>query len=109
MAEQAVRIADVALEQLPVVAEKPDAEKTPGELLNEGTRAALIVGRDICRSYDLNADVKERRLVSDTAGWLARLGVRVAEGEFKARRDDALGRLLEQIAAERAGLIDPKS
>jgi hypothetical protein len=88
---------------LPTSLEKPDAEMGFGELLHEGTRAALIAGRDICRGYDPDADLKERRLVSETAGWIARLGVRVAEGEFRARRDDTVGRLLEQLrAAERA-------
>jgi len=58
---------------------------------------------------DASADLKERRLVGETAGWMARLGVRVAEGEFQARRDDQLERLLEQLAAENAKLASKKA
>jgi hypothetical protein len=104
MAQQAVVIAERLIEVLPAVAEKPDYEKTPAELLFEGTRAALIVGRDICRRYSAaEDDPKMLRLVSDTAGWLARLGVGVSEGEFRPRRTSAnVLRVLEAIAKQDA-------
>ncbi len=99
MAERAVTIAGVALEILPpsVDVNKPDEEKGSGELLVEGMRSALLAGRDICRAYDPEADIRERRLVSDTAAWVARLGVRVVEQEFRSRDQDKMGELLERI------------
>jgi hypothetical protein len=101
MAEKAVVVADAVLETLPAVRQIPDDEKGPAELLNEGMRAALIAGRDICRAFDPEADIKERRLVSDTAGWVSRLGMRVAEGELRSRKSDAVDRLIAEIASGR--------
>lgn len=100
------------LEGLPAPIDKPDDQKTPGELLNEGLHAGLILGRDACR-YAIRhmetiekagvliygEDLKVLRWGTDTAGWLTRAGIRIAEGEFRAKRDDVLAQLLAQIAS----------
>ena len=49
-------------------------------------------------------DLKQVRLIGDMALGVSRLALRAAEGEFRARRDDALTRLLEEIQRERASL-----
>lgn len=102
MVERAVAVVDQLLEHLPAMGEdlRSDAEKSSGELLTEGMRAGLIVGRDIVRSYDPNADIKERRLVAETAGWIAKLGVRIAEADMRARgSQEGVLRVLEALQA----------
>lgn len=112
MADAIVK-ADAVLETLPALVDKPDDQKTSGELLNEGMRVGLTLARDACvyASKHLatiqaaglmvaGEDLKVLRWGTDTAGWLTRASVRVVEGEFRARRDDVLGRLLEQVAAK---------
>ncbi len=47
-------------------------------------------------------DVKQRRLIGDMALGVNRLFMRAAEGEFRARHDDVLGKLLKSIRAEKA-------
>jgi hypothetical protein len=90
---------------------KPDELKSPGELLSEGLWEGLVLGRDICRQVRSHVtktieagllidghDLKVMGLGSTTAGWLTRAGIRIAEGEFRAKRDDVLAGLLAQIA-----------
>jgi hypothetical protein len=90
---------------------KPDEMKSPGELLSEGLWEGLVLGRDICRQVRSHVtktieagllvdghDLKVMGLGSTTAGWLTRAGIRIAEGEFRAKRDDVLAGLLAQIA-----------
>ena len=112
MADAIVK-AEAALETLPAIVDKPDDQKSAGELLNEGLHYGLILGRDACK-YAIKhmmvldeaglmargEDLKILNWGTGTAGWLVRAGVRVVEGEFRARRDDVLGRLLEQVAAK---------
>lgn len=120
MADAIVK-AEAALETLPAIVEdKPDIEKTAGELLNEGLHYGLILGRNACK-YAIShmekleaagvmvygEDLKVLRWGTDTAGWLTRAGVRVVEGEFRARRDDVLGKVLAEIDAAR-GVEPPK-
>lgn len=110
--DEGEKAADLALLQLPAIVDKPDEEKTAGELMNEGLHEGLIMGRDAVRYArkhlrQLEAagvmvygeDLKVLRWGTDTAGWLTRAGVRIAEGEMRVRRDDVLGKLLDQIAA----------
>lgn len=107
MVERAVAVVDELLEHLPAMGEdlRSDAEKSSGELLTEGMRAGLIVGRDIVRSYDPNADIKERRLVAETAGWIAKLGVRIAEADMRARgSQEGVLRVLEALKDADGGL-----
>ena len=47
-------------------------------------------------------DVKQQRLIGDMAIASEKLLMQAAGQEFQMRRDDALGRVLELIAAERA-------
>ncbi len=54
----------------------------------------------------LEVDRNLLRLGNDVAGAVSRLGMRAIEGEFRARRDDVLGKLLEQIAASKAAAPD---
>jgi hypothetical protein len=120
--EDAVERTDLVISTLPplVESDRPDAEKSAGELLNEGLHVGLILGRDVCRAAAKHLekieaagimlygeDLKVLRLGTDTAGWLVRAGVRVVEGEFRGRRDDVLGKLLAQIAEARAAGAKP--
>ncbi len=108
-------IVDLTGEIVPADVNKPDEEKTANELMNEGLHAGLILGRDVVRKCQDelrkldaagimlgNTDMKILRLGTETAAWLVRASVRVAEGEFRSRSNDVLGKLLEQIAATKA-------
>lgn len=104
MAGVALQVLDEGAAELAVL---PDGEKRAPELLAEGMRAGLIAARAIVSqplAVDASGafcDLKQQRLVSDTAAWLCRLGLRAAEGGERARRDDVLGRLLAAIEAEK--------
>jgi len=120
--DDAIVVADQALETLPAPNPlKPDEEKTVGELMHEGLWEGLILGRDACRYARAHMrqvidaglmiageDLKVLRWGTDTAGWLTRAGVRIAEGEFRARHDDTLAKLLEQIAAAKGSVVIKK-
>lgn len=111
----AIEKADVALATLPAIdLNKPDDQKSVSDLLNEGLHEGLLLGRNICRKVNTHLaqldeaglmlspeDVKVLNLGSQTAGWTVRAGVRIADNEFRARRDDVLVNLLEQINAAR--------
>lgn len=110
MAEEAAAVATRTLMLLDGASDLevlPDGEKRAPELLAEGMRAGLIAARAIVSqplAVDKSGafcDLKQQRLVSDTAAWLCRLGLRAAEGGERARRDDVLGRLLAAIEAEK--------
>lgn len=84
---------------------KPVGEMNAAELLGatslEGLRRLYeLVSLPLEPPCDDN--LKRQRLVGDMALGVNKLFMRAAEGEFRARRDDALTRLLEQIAEERA-------
>lgn len=121
MSERAVVIADQAMEvvraapraQLPVVLRDAMLD---GLVLGQATVRAVAVELEeaVARKAAANAgpgreepvplvvDEKLLRLGNDTAMALCRLGMRAIEGEFRARRDDVLGKLLQEIAASRA-------
>jgi hypothetical protein len=77
------------------------------QLLDEGSRDGLMLQRDtirMARGQMLDAqanaaplDYKLLRLGNDAANALNRLAVRVAEGQFRVRRDDVLATLLEKL------------
>ena len=77
---------------------------TPPELL----AAASIMG--LRRLYEIcsipidpdNLDLKTARLVGDMALGASRLFIRAAEGEFKARQNDALEEVLRRLAETQA-------
>ncbi len=53
--------------------------------------------------------LKHRRLIGDMAQGANRLFMRAAEGEYRAKRDDALAALLQMLAEDRKkGLIAPR-
>lgn len=73
-----------------------------GELLSLATTEGVkrlyeIVTRPI--DWD---ELKQVRLIGDMSLGVSRLAMRAAEGEFRARRDDALTMLLEEIQRDRA-------
>ena len=105
---KAVAVVEAALETLPIPVERPDAEKGAVELLQEGMRESLILGRDTVRVAQEalrrdgeHVDPKLLRLGNDTGMALCRLGLRAAEGEFRARNHDLIGQLLAAIEAEK--------
>ena len=102
MAEKAVTIADGAIEVLEAIPREDQA----GQVLLDGMLDGLQVGRHICKRYmyrvetlgmDAELDPRSERLASDTAGWMCRLGAKVMEEAFRRRRDDTVGKLLEQL------------
>jgi hypothetical protein len=98
MADDAIELGEAILANLP--AEMLPADATPGERLKNGLSIAIEVGVDICRCYRRDADLKERRLVSDTAAWIARLGVRVWEADMTARQSgENLSRVIAEVKA----------
>ena len=102
MAEQAVAVLAPLIDELPAV-DKPVEQMSPAELLGMTSREGLLRLYELLRRPLDAEDLKAQRLVGDMALGVNRLLMRAAEGEFRARRDDALARVLEQIAAERAG------
>lgn len=105
MVEKAIDIAHGGLEVLETMVPLEAEAEHAGELLLQGMQHGLMVGEDICQSYlELRRtrsfeemDVKLIRLASDTAGWLTRLGSKVMTEVFQRRRDDTVGKLLEQL------------
>jgi hypothetical protein len=112
---EALVIADAMLERDEVVA-ADGAVILPSDghsrLLDEGSRAGLVLQRDtvLLAQAQLDAagkpakkgetrpiDYKLLRLGNDAANALNRLAVRVAEGQFRVRRDDVLATLLEKL------------
>jgi len=102
MTEKALEIATGAI----TVLEAVPREDAAGQVLLDGMLDGLAVGRHICARYlrhaqmmgpDVMMDPKMERLASDTAGWMCRLGAKVMEEAFRRRRDDTVGKLLEQL------------
>lgn len=81
-----------------------------GGMLTEGTRAGLLLQRDTVRQVHTllleqgveHADIKLLRLGNEVAGKLASLSMRLADNELQRRKGDAVEKLLEAIAAEKA-------
>lgn len=80
-----------------------------GPVLHEGTRAGLVLARDTVRMVQAEleregaqADIKLLRLGNDAGMQLARLSMKLADNELQRRKGDAVERLLEAIAAEKA-------
>jgi hypothetical protein len=71
---------------------------TLGELAIATNRASLLACLDICGRYQPDMDIKERRLIVEIAGMTTRANLRIAEGEFRGRRDDRLLEVLKAIA-----------
>lgn len=66
-------------------------------------RAALSGARQLVAIIERPIDwdeLKQVRLIGDMAAVAMRLSVRVSEGQFRARRDDALARLLASLAKD---------
>lgn len=66
-------------------------------------RAALSGARQLVQIVEREIDwdeLKQVRLIGDMAAVAMRLSVRVSEGQFRARRDDALARLLASLARD---------
>lgn len=101
MARKTVKEIERVLEDLPAPIDKPPERMTLLELSTETNRVGLAACLDMCRRYTPDMDIKERRLIAEIAGMTLRANVRLAEGEFRARSDDVLGRLIEMIEAER--------
>lgn len=102
MVEKANVVAVGAIELLEAI----PREDAAGQVLLDGMLDGLAVGRHICARYlrqaemagpDAMMDPKMERLASDTAGWMCRLGAKVMEEAFRRRRDDTVGKLLEQL------------
>ena len=102
MAAENVGLIETALAILPEV-DKPVAEMTLGELLVTANRASLVASLDMCRRYDPEMDIKERRLIVELNGQLTRANLQVADGQFKAQKLDVLERLALAIEADAAG------
>lgn len=76
---------------------------TPAEALGRSALSGLYqLIRIVEQPIDL-ADLKQQRLIADIALGTTKLFARAAEGEFRARRDDAVMQLIEKLAAEREG------
>jgi hypothetical protein len=86
---------------------RPVESLSPAEAL---ARAALSGTRQLVRlieePFELGVTFKlglaHRRLVGDMSAIALKLAIQTAEGEFRARRDDAMARLLAALAAEDA-------
>lgn len=104
--EQAELMLDAAADAVEAVA--PGGEL--GGMLTEGTRAGLLLQRDTVRQVHAvlleqgveHADIKLLRLGNEVAGKLASLSMRLADNELQRRKGDAVEKLLEAIAAEKA-------
>ena len=112
---EAIEKADRALEVWPAPRDVPDSEKSAAELLGDWTRRGLILSRKTVALIEaeldrqgLEIDPKLLRLGNDSAQAAARLSMRAAEGEFRARQGNALEKLLEQLAIENAKLASKK-
>jgi len=92
---------DRELETLPT-AEWPVGELTPAELLRETARLGLQRLREIVSQPINPGDLKQQRLVGDMSLAVCKLFMRAAEGEFRARRGDALTALLARLQAAQA-------
>lgn len=102
--------AESIIDGLPAVRDVPDDQKTPAELLSEGTREGLILQRDTIRAVQaefktyglVNVDMKLLRLGNEIGRGLAQLSLRVEAGEMRARQVDFVGQLLARLAAARS-------
>lgn len=111
MADEAIKIGQGALEVLEAITPVEREAEHAGELLLQGMQSGLAVGTHICERYvraarlnpDQFMDPKMERLASDTAGWMTRLGAKVMEEAFRRRRDDTVGKLLEQLKVAETG------
>lgn len=105
MVDKAVKVGTGALEVIEAMVPIEREAEHAGELLLRGMQTGLMVGTDICEQYREmrqqrafeHIDPKLIRLASDTAGWMCRLGAKVMEEAFRRRRDDTVGKLLEQL------------
>lgn len=91
------------------IMERPVESLPPAAALG---RAALSGLRQLIRIIEqpLNLeDLKQQRLLGDMSLGAVKMLARTAEGEFRARRSDAIEKLLAQIAAENATKSGPKS
>ena len=108
MAERAVAVLGPVIEATAVeVVDKPVEAMNPAELLGATSLQGLRRLHEIVSEPLDPDDLKQRRLVGDMAVAVNKLFMRAAEGEFRARRDDALGRLLALIAADPDGKGNP--
>lgn len=111
MADEAIKIGTQALQTLETMVPIEREAEHAGELLLQGMQSGLAVGTHICERYvrlaradpDGFFDPKMERLASDTAGWMTRLGAKVMEEAFRRRRDDTVGKLLEQLKVAETG------
>lgn len=80
---------------------KLPAEMSLPELMTETSRTGLIACLDICRRYEPEADIKERRLIVEiTQGTLGKM-IRVMNQEFQQKKSDRIDKLLAEL--ERLG------
>jgi hypothetical protein len=98
----AVEIADRAIAVL-------ESGESEAALLQESIGAALALNRDTIKLAQAaldrdkeNVDQKLLRLGNEVATAICRLGMRVAETQFRQKKDDVLVRLLESLAKEDA-------
>lgn len=101
MADDTAREIETVLTGLPAAVDKPPDQMTLPELLQETSRHGLMACLDICRRYEPEMDLKERRLVVDVTGQALRTMIRVMEEGFKARRDDKIDKLLAELEGTR--------
>ncbi|MDE2103646.1 MAG: hypothetical protein KGL39_40785 [Patescibacteria group bacterium] len=101
MAEVAKEVIETFLADLPAPGEAAPGAMTLGQLSTEVNRHGLLACLDMVQRYDPDGDIKDRRLIVEITGMVTRANVRLAEGEFRARRDDVIGRLIAELAAER--------
>lgn len=102
MAEETARQLVLTIEQLPLV-NKPVEEMTLSDLMIETNRHGLVACLDMCKRYDPESDIKERRLIADITGQTMRANLKIAEEQFKAARQDQLGELLAALKEARKG------
>ena len=112
--DEALRVADVLLEQGGIVKAEEAATLLPGnrhaELLEEGSYLGLELQRDTVRMVQgqlqrmgEGVDVKLLRAGNEAARDLTKLAVRVAEGAFKAQQGNTLVALLDALKASQPG------
>lgn len=113
MIAKAKRQLEIALEMQAPAPLTPETAASVPALPAQGSAADLLshaAHQGLQRLYEIVStpvdwdDLKQVRLIGDMALGVSRLALRAAEGEFRARRDDALTRLLEEIQRERASL-----
>ncbi len=115
MAEKAIQVLDEVVDQLPAPRDVPDSEKGDLEIFGEGVRASCILLRDtvyLGQRVMLDPETGERLtsvaamhpqdlkllgMAQITALGVTKQGFKAAD---RAQRNDIIGQLLAQIAAE---------